>query len=81
MRGSEAAAKDISDAQRKALDHHARGGASSSNASRARDMVVYELEVETDTGPIRLEFDEGSVPEDLEGLIKDLSRRAKPTQP
>ena len=81
VRGSEAAGKDISDAQRKALEHHAKGGASSSNASRARDMVLYELEVETDRGPIRLEFDEANVPEDLEALVKDLSKRAKPTQP
>ena len=81
VRGSEAPARDISDAQRKALERHAKGGASTSTASRARDMVVYELEVDTDGGPVRLEFDEGNVPEDLEGLVKDLSKRAKPTQP
>ena len=84
VRGSEAAGKDISDAQRKALERHAKGSssaASSSKVSRARDMVVYELDVDTEEGPVRLEFDEASVPDDLEGLVKELSKRAKPTPP
>ena len=81
VRGSEAAGKDISDAQRKALERHAKGSsaASSNKASRGRDMVVYELELDTDIGPVRLEFDEAGVPEDLEALVKELSKRAKPT--
>lgn len=81
VRGSEAAAKDISDAQRKALERHAKGAAASTKSSRARDMVMYELNVDTDGGPVRLEFDETNVPEDLEALVKDLLKRAKPTQP
>lgn len=44
-------------------------------------MVMYELNVDTDGGPVRLEFDETNVPEDLEALVKDLLKRAKPTQP
>ena len=83
VRGSEAAGKDISAAQRKAIERHARGSsaASSRKASRARDMIVYELDVDTDGGPVRLEFDEASVPDDLEGLVKELSKRAKPSPP
>ena len=80
VRGSEAAGKDISDAQRKALERHVRGSraASSGQSSAARDMVIYELDIDTDTGPMRLEFDETHVPEDLEALVKELSKRAKP---
>src|SRR5690349_3191957 len=81
VRGSEATGKDLSDAQRKALEHHARqsGAASSGESSRARDMVMYELDIDTDAGPMRLEFDEATVPEDLASLIEDLSKRARPT--
>jgi hypothetical protein len=83
VRGSEAAGKDITDAQRKALERHARNvrAAPSEKSSRARDMVMYELDIDTDAGPMRLEFDDASVPDDLEALVKELSKRAKPTSP
>ena len=81
VRGSEAAGKDISDSQRKALERHAKDAASSTGSTRARDMVMYELEIDTDRGPVRLEFDETNVPEDLEALVKELSKRARPAPP
>jgi len=44
-------------------------------------MVMYELDIDTDAGPMRLEFDDASVPDDLEALVEELSKRAKPTSP
>jgi hypothetical protein len=42
---------------------------------------MYELTLETDAGPVRLEFDEMSVPDDLTALVEELARRAKPVKP
>jgi hypothetical protein len=43
--------------------------------------VVYELEVETGTGTVRLEFDEAGVPADLTAFVDDLVSRARPMKP
>jgi len=84
VRGSEGSAeKDISAAQRRALERHAQDSraASPAKASRARDLVVYEIELDTDEGQVRLEFDEASVPKDLAPLVEKLAKRAKPIAP
>lgn len=84
VRGSEASAeKDITAAELRALERHAQGSRSASSAktSRARDLVVYEIELDTDEGQVRLEFDEENIPKDLAPLVKKLAKRAKPIPP
>ena len=69
--------------ERRALERYAQGsrGASPAKASRACDLTVYEMELDTDEGPIRLEFDEANVPKDLAALVEKLAKRAKPIPP
>lgn len=84
VRGSEASAeKDLSAAERRALERHAESSrtAPAPRATRARDLVAYELELDTDQGPVRLEFDESNVPEGLAPLMDKLAKRAKPVPP
>ena len=83
VKGSETAADEISPAQRRALERLARGtrAASPAGASRARDLVMYELELDTDAGKVRLEFDEASVPDGLAPLVDELAKRARPVRP
>jgi len=83
VRGSETSADDISIAQRRALERLAKSTRSASppEVSRARDMVMYELELDTDAGKVRLEFDEASVPDGLAPLVDELAKRARPVRP
>lgn len=84
VRGSEVStARDISAADQRALERLAQGSraASPAGASRARDLVVYEIELDTDEGQVRLEFDEANVPDDLAALVETLAKRAKPMPP
>jgi len=84
VRGCEAAPEDLGDAERCALERHAHEnptGAAPSADSGARDLVVYEIEIETDSGGTRLEFDETRVPEDLAALIGRLQKRSRPMPP
>jgi hypothetical protein len=84
VRGSDVSdEKDISAADRRALERYAQGtrAASPAGASRARDLVMYELELDTDAGHVRLEFDESNVPDDLAALVHKLAKRAKPMPP
>ena len=83
VRGSEASEKDLDAAAERALERHAQRSRapSSAKASPARDLVVYEIELDTDGGQVRLEFDEAHVPEDLAPLVEKLAKRAKPVAP
>lgn len=83
VRGSEVAGDQLSTAHRRALERHVKAARRTSPAgdSGARDLVVYELEVETDAGEVRLEFDEAGAPEDLAALVDDLASRARPMAP
>lgn len=82
IRGCEAAGDQLGAADRRALERHLKAaGKSSSTPSAARDLVVYELEVETGTGTVRLEFDEAGVPDDLTAFVDDLVSRARPMKP
>jgi len=75
--------KEIGEAERQALERLARRPRAASNAgtSRARDLIGYEIELDTDEGPVRLEFDEAHVPDDLAPLVEKLAKRAKPVPP
>jgi len=84
VRGCEAAPEDLGDAECRALERHSveePAGAAPSADSGARDLVVYEFEIETDSGPTRLEFDETRVPEELAALIGRLQKRSRPMPP
>jgi hypothetical protein len=80
VRGCEVAPEDVGAADRRALEGHAQGtsAATSAGASGTRDQVVYEVELETDAGNARLEFDEMSLPEDLAPLVDRLVKRSRP---
>ncbi len=52
--------------------------AATSPVSKARDLLIYELEVETDAGMVRVSFDESGVPPNLSALVDSLVSRAKP---
>jgi hypothetical protein len=75
-------ASDLKDADLKALEHHVRSiidhGAGPANPGSARDQIVYQIELETDSGPVRLEFDELSVPDGLALLVEALQSRSRP---
>ena len=83
VRGSEASGKDITAAELGAIERHLRSSrkAPPAGTSPARDLVVYEIEGDTDEGPMRLEFDEANVPKDMAPLMEKLTRRAKPVPP
>jgi hypothetical protein len=84
VRGCEAAPADLDAAECRALERHAhakRAGAMPAADSGARDLVVYEIEIETDSGATRLEFDEIRIPEDLAALIGRLQKRSRPMSP
>ena len=84
MRGGEASAeKDLSAAERRALERYAQGSreALPAKPSRARDLAVYEIVFDTDEGQVRLEFDEANMPRDLAPLVEKLAKRAKPIPP
>jgi len=45
---------------------------------RARDLRIYEIEVEMDKEIKRLTFDDMTIPDDLKNLFELLKREAKP---
>lgn len=82
VRGCEVAGNELSAEHRQALERYieARRTAASA-ASGARDLIVYELEVETEAGKVRLEFDEAGAPDGLASLVDDLAARSRPIRP
>jgi hypothetical protein len=83
VRGVEVSAAELSAADRRALETMASGrrGAPPAGAAGARDLLTYELELDTDSGRVRLEFDESSVPDELSSLVESLAKRARPMPP
>jgi hypothetical protein len=70
---------ELAPRERRALDRLAdEPSDATSSIPGARDVVMYELEVETESGMKRIEFDELSVPDDLASLVDSLARRARP---
>ena len=79
VRGCEIADTDLTEAHRRALKKFLSAHKTADTApSAARDLQVYELEIDTDTGPTRLEFDESSVPDELTSLVEHLQTLARP---
>jgi hypothetical protein len=83
VRGCDVPGDELTASQRRALSRHlsASGGTAAARGSGARDLLVYEIEVETDGGTIRLEFDEADAPQDLADLIEHLQSRSAPMRP
>ena len=84
VRGCEAAPGELADAERRALERHSQekiAGAAPARDSGARDLIVFEIEIETDSGAARLAFDESNVPEDLAALVARLQTRSRPIPP
>ncbi len=82
VRGSEIAGDQLRSADRRAVERQVKAVRTAPPAdSGARDLVVYELQLETDTGVVRLESDEAGAPEDLVAFVDDLASRARPMAP
>jgi len=81
VRGCDVEFNELDVAFRTALERHAGSGPTPVAPSKARDQIVYEIEMETDAGVRRLEFDEASVPKDLAPLVQALAERSKPMRP
>jgi hypothetical protein len=82
MRGVDVPASELSSTELRALEHFATGPARiPAHSPNGRDMFNYELELDTDHGPVRLEFDESNVPDQLSDLISSLAKRSGPKSP
>jgi len=82
IRGVDLPASELSTAELRALEHFATGpGRSPAHSPNGRDMFNYELELDTDHGPVRLEFDESNVPDQLSDLVSSLAKRSGPKSP
>jgi hypothetical protein len=83
VRGCEAALETLDSGERRALESHFSSGtvAASTGASPARDLVVYEIEADTDSGATRIEFDEMNVPGNLAALVERLAKVSRPIKP
>jgi hypothetical protein len=83
VRGVDVPAAELNAADRRALEELASGRHTprSAGGAGARDLITYELELDTDRGHVRFEFDESSVPEGLSSLVASLAKRARPMQP
>lgn len=81
VRGCDVELDVLDVADRAALERHAKSGSTTRAPSEARDQIVYEIDLETDAGVRRLEFDEASIPNDLAPAVKALAARSKPMPP
>jgi hypothetical protein len=82
MRGVEVRASELSASELRALEHYATSEhAAAARSSQSRDLFTYELDLDTDDGPMRFEFDESSVPDQLSGLVSSLAKRSGPKKP
>ncbi len=81
MRGVEVPASELSATELRTLEHYASERAAPARSSKGRDLFTYELDLDTDDGPVRLEFDESSVPDQLSGLVSSLAKRSGPVAP
>lgn len=80
VRGTDVAGTALSDSERAALERWASASASA-RAAAARDQMIYEWDLETDSGPRHMECDELTVPDGLDGLTDRLLGQARPVTP
>ena len=80
IRGAELNAADLTAPEHLALER-ALAQADATRADRARDLLTYELDLDTDLGRRHLAFDELSAPVALADLVRRLAQRARPIPP
>jgi hypothetical protein len=80
IRGTEIDGSELSDSEHSALERQVTHGQVARH-QEARDLLTYELDVETGGGTRHLEFDESSTPDELTELVKRLSQRSRPVAP
>jgi hypothetical protein len=80
VRGADIEGRDLSVTERTALERLLKGK-HDGHHDDARDLLTYEMDVETDQGSRRLEFDEMSTPHPIAELIKRLIKKAHPVSP
>lgn len=78
IRGCEISGDQITAADRRALARYLKARAAAPARSEARDLLVYEIEVEADSGTVRLEFDEVGAPPELSSFIERLTACTRP---
>ena len=79
-RGAELNAAELTTAERLALER-ALGQGDATRTERARDLLTYEFDLDTDLGRRHLVFDELSAPVALADLVRRLAQRARPIPP
>jgi hypothetical protein len=80
VRGVDLPGGDLTAAERRALELRSTA-LGVARVDGARDLLTYELEVETDGGVQRVAFDEMNTPDDLAGLVRRLESRSRPMLP
>jgi hypothetical protein len=84
IRGCDVEAKTLDTADLRALEQHAQGARSRTAPARApaaRDVLTYQIAIETAAGTTELDFDELNVPDDLVPLLAHLSKHCRPMKP
>ncbi|MFN7984704.1 MAG: protealysin inhibitor emfourin [Vicinamibacterales bacterium] len=77
VRGTEVEGSALSAAERAALERWAKASATA-RSDAARDQMMYEWDLDTDSGPHHLECDELNVPDGLDGLAARLVKQSHP---
>jgi hypothetical protein len=80
VRGAETSGVDLALDERRALERHTHGQASTASGD-TRDLLNYELEIHAAGEVRRLHFDELNTPADLAGLVQRLTARSRPVRP
>ena len=80
IRGAALDGAELTAAEHRALER-ALGHGETTRANGARDLLTYELALDTDLGGRHLAFDELSAPAALTDLVRRLEQRARPVTP
>ena len=85
VRGVDLVAAELTAVEHRALERALEpgeaAGAAAARAGQARDLLVYELFLDTGVGERHLVFDELNAPAALSGFITRLADRARPIRP
>ena len=77
VRGTEIEGSSLSASVRTALERWV-SAQTSARSEAARDQMIYEWDLETDSGPKHLECDDQNVPDGLDGLAARLIKQSRP---
>lgn len=83
LRGVDLDTADLPARERKRIEAmiEALPAAKKARSSRSADLTGYEIEIETPQGTRALSFDDLSVPEGMEKLLKMLQKKSGPVEP